>query len=426
MRGELGIHEVREPHVSEAASSRVRLLLEAVLFSVLVPGAVWYWIPRNLLELWPAEPLPVSWSTTHISALVLVAVGVTIYLGLPIGIPPEGPRNSCAAGPPDGARCHGAVPVCSQSHVRGSAVRSTWRGDIPRIVGLRLVRARLVRVRPSQRYLVRGAIPHASVRRFVQALPIRSAPMDPWIAVSTSGLTSEWADARGSLAGPAARLIRNVRQHRMRTSLKLNAKIAVAVLLTQASVLAVASQSPTKDAVTITITEPAQVSLAELVRQADVVALVSILAGDTERYHNVVYRASVLQAFKGTNKAAVIYFGPFVGYRIGSEYVVALKRADRPLSKLVKQSKGLARSPFDDAAMYLQIMYDGYSVMAVDYTCMLAPCDYAVDVAYTQVRLPPGVNLTPNPGHNGTSAHGWVRKNDLLAALARLAVSAKP
>jgi protein-S-isoprenylcysteine O-methyltransferase Ste14 len=80
MRREHGIPEVREPHVSEAARSRVRLLLEAVLFSVLVPGAVWYWIPRNLLELWPAEPLPVSWSTTHISALVLVAVGATIYL----------------------------------------------------------------------------------------------------------------------------------------------------------------------------------------------------------------------------------------------------------------------------------------------------------------------------------------------------------
>jgi protein-S-isoprenylcysteine O-methyltransferase Ste14 len=63
-----------------ASRRRVALVVEALLFSILVPGAVWYWIPRDLLGLWPVEPFAGSWSTAHIAGLGFVALGITIYL----------------------------------------------------------------------------------------------------------------------------------------------------------------------------------------------------------------------------------------------------------------------------------------------------------------------------------------------------------
>lgn len=71
---------VRAPRVSGGARRRVTLFAEAILFSVLVPGAAWYWIPRDLFDLWPAGPFAVSWSTTDIAGFALVAAGVAIYL----------------------------------------------------------------------------------------------------------------------------------------------------------------------------------------------------------------------------------------------------------------------------------------------------------------------------------------------------------
>jgi len=185
-------------------------------------------------------------------------------------------------------------------------------------------------------------------------------------------------------------------------------------------------QPVAKELVTAISRDPAQVTLAQLVQQADVVALITILSGDTENYLDVVYKASVIQAFKGTADAQLIYFGPFRSYGVGSEYVVALKRTDKRLADLAKNADGSSRVPFDGAAPYLRIMYEGYSVMSVEYTCALPSCDYAVDIAYSQVTLPADVSMTPNPDHSGASDHGWVRKREFLAALSRITPSGKP
>jgi protein-S-isoprenylcysteine O-methyltransferase Ste14 len=79
MRGSRDVQPLTDP-AAATATPRVILLLEAILFSAVVPGAVWYWIPRHLLELWPAEPFAVSWSIAQNAGLVLVTIGGAIYL----------------------------------------------------------------------------------------------------------------------------------------------------------------------------------------------------------------------------------------------------------------------------------------------------------------------------------------------------------
>lgn len=57
----------------------VALPVEAVVFTAVVPGGVTYWIPRDVLGLWP-EVLPSSWHTGHIAAVPVLAVGLAVYL----------------------------------------------------------------------------------------------------------------------------------------------------------------------------------------------------------------------------------------------------------------------------------------------------------------------------------------------------------
>jgi protein-S-isoprenylcysteine O-methyltransferase Ste14 len=80
MRPELPIDESSGRQTPAGGRRRVALFVEAFLFSVVVPGAVWYWIPRHLFGLWPAEPLAVSWSAAQLVGLAFVALGIAIYL----------------------------------------------------------------------------------------------------------------------------------------------------------------------------------------------------------------------------------------------------------------------------------------------------------------------------------------------------------
>jgi protein-S-isoprenylcysteine O-methyltransferase Ste14 len=55
------------------------LFLETVTFSVLVPGAVTIWIPRDLLGIW-GETSPTSLSVRHVAAIVPLTIGFAVYL----------------------------------------------------------------------------------------------------------------------------------------------------------------------------------------------------------------------------------------------------------------------------------------------------------------------------------------------------------
>lgn len=72
----------------------------------------------------------------------------------------------------------------------------------------------------------------------------------------------------------------------------------------------------------VTITEPGVYKISDLFKASDVVALVKIVSGDTESYDHAVYKGEVIQSFKGMPRGAAIYFGPFVGEKLGWEYVL--------------------------------------------------------------------------------------------------------
>jgi protein-S-isoprenylcysteine O-methyltransferase Ste14 len=58
---------------------RIGLVLETILFTVLVPGTVAFWLPEAILDL--KKPVMLgSWSVARVSALVPLALGAAIYL----------------------------------------------------------------------------------------------------------------------------------------------------------------------------------------------------------------------------------------------------------------------------------------------------------------------------------------------------------
>ncbi len=96
-------------------------------------------------------------------------------------------------------------------------------------------------------------------------------------------------------------------------------RIAFSILVVLMSTMASAQSQP------VTITEPGVYKISELFKRADIVAVVRVLSGDTENYEHVVYKGEVIQGFKGVPRGATLYFGPFIGERLGWEYVLFLK-----------------------------------------------------------------------------------------------------
>jgi len=82
----------------------------------------------------------------------------------------------------------------------------------------------------------------------------------------------------------------------------------------------------------VTITEPAKYDLEQMFKSSDVVAVVKVISGDTESYNSAVYKAKVIRSFKGAKTGEILYFGPFIGERLGWEYVLFLQNAKDPLS----------------------------------------------------------------------------------------------
>lgn len=149
---------------------------------------------------------------------------------------------------------------------------------------------------------------------------------------------------------------------------------------------------------TIEIIEPGKVAIRDLFKQADIVAVIQILSGDTENYDTTVYKSRVLTAFKGAEVGQQLFFGPFVGYEVGGEYVAFLLRAK--VSPKLQPHKGptITYGPLE--AFHL-IMYQAYSIMPLRYECAFdgkdsaQRCDYGVRVNTDQVKLPAAVKTFP-------------------------------
>ncbi len=178
----------------------------------------------------------------------------------------------------------------------------------------------------------------------------------------------------------------------------------------------------------IEISEPATVNLGDLFKQADVVAVVYILSGDSEHYPDAIYKAEVLTPFKGVRKGERIYFGPFVSYAVGGEYLAFLRRSKdgaRPADGAAKT--GLHYGAID---VLYRIMSQGHSIMPVQYVCVFdgkdaqEQCDYGVKVNTHQVKLPKAVKTHPlEPDDESTSDRKWVKRNVLISVLEALRTS---
>jgi len=168
---------------------------------------------------------------------------------------------------------------------------------------------------------------------------------------------------------------------------------------------------------TVTITEPGIIKLEKLFQISDTVALVRVISGDTECYDKAVYKGEVVKSFKGPAIGQKLYFGPYVGTRLGREYVLFLRSAPKPLSPISKSGVN-----YGDV-QYSEIFNEGYSSMECSYECVFdgkgisQQCDDGVRVCTDYIKLPKSLSVFPPTTEDTPFGCRWVRKSAFLAAL---------
>lgn len=183
-----------------------------------------------------------------------------------------------------------------------------------------------------------------------------------------------------------------------------------------------AAVTPLRDAQTLQLTnrEPSIYTLADLFSHADKVVLAQIIAGDSETYDIPLYKAHVIQAFKGASNGDTFFFGPYTGVQIGSQYFLFLENAPTPIAPKSKPGAGFGVVP------YLQVFDEGYSSMQSGYQCVFPgagpeqQCANAVRVCTDYIKLPKALatfTREPNPPFGCQ----WVRKDAFTTALGDLA-----
>jgi len=193
-------------------------------------------------------------------------------------------------------------------------------------------------------------------------------------------------------------------------SLALAGTFAVSMAFGQS--IAVKTDRPAE---TVIINEPARMQLGQLFKMSDVVALVQIVSGDTENYKTAIYKARVVKSFKGVDEGKAIYFGPFIGYKLGSEYFLFLRNAKTPAVPTTSQSATYG------IVNYLEIFNQGYSAMESSYECIFGngseSCDYGVRVCTDYIVLPKGVSAYPLEKNDPPFGCRWVRKSKFLSLI---------
>jgi hypothetical protein len=195
-------------------------------------------------------------------------------------------------------------------------------------------------------------------------------------------------------------------------------------LITTLALFAHTSSAQTKG-IELTIKEPGKYQLAELFKQADTVALVKVVAGDTEKYSAVVYKARVLRTFKGAAAGSTIFFGPYAGTRLGWEYIVFLRDVNK------KITTRRAAEGEEQVTRYAEVFNEGYSEMMTSYECVFdgneisRKCDYGVRVCTDYVKLPKSTPTFPPEGEETSFGCRWVRKSVFIPILERLSNSGK-
>jgi hypothetical protein len=174
-----------------------------------------------------------------------------------------------------------------------------------------------------------------------------------------------------------------------------------------------------------TITEPGIYKLADLFKAADTVAVVEVLSGDTESYDIAVYKAKVVKSFKGPGPGETLYFGPYVGERLGWEYILFLRNVSDPLVPKRTSTSGYG------TIRYSKVFDEGFSSMMVSYECVFdgkeirEQCDYGVRVCTDYIILPKSTRTFPPIAEDTPFGCRWVRKTLFVSMLEKLGSARK-
>ena len=174
-----------------------------------------------------------------------------------------------------------------------------------------------------------------------------------------------------------------------------------------------------------TITEPGIYKISDLFNGADVVALVKIVSGDTENYDRTVYKGKVIESFKGTSPGATVYFGPFVGEKLGWEYVLFLRHVTKPIIPKRTPTAGYGEIP------YSEVFNEGYSSMETSSECVFdgkgiaQKCDYGVRVCTDYIKLPKSMPAFSPKDNDPPFGCRWVRRTLFISLLEALGTPQK-
>jgi hypothetical protein len=174
-----------------------------------------------------------------------------------------------------------------------------------------------------------------------------------------------------------------------------------------------------------TVVEPGVIKLGDLFQMADTVALVKITSGDTESYATPVYKAEVVTSFKGAAVGGNIYFGPYIGGKLGTEYLLFLRSVAKPLIPRTTSNFSYG------TVQYSEVFDEGYSSMEISYECtfdgkeIARKCDYGVRVCTDYILLPKSLPTFPPMTEETDFGCRWVRKDTFIAVLGTLRKSMK-
>ncbi len=166
------------------------------------------------------------------------------------------------------------------------------------------------------------------------------------------------------------------------------------------------------------LSEPGLYQLTDLFSHADKVALVKVVSGTTETYDIAIYKAQVVEGFKGVVAGEIVYFGPYIATEIGTEYVLFLRDNPKAIEPRAKADGGYG------TVHYSEVFNQGYSSMRTSYECVFGgpsvECDYGVRVCTDYIKLPKSLPAFPNSGDDPPFGCRWVRRNSFISALDEL------
>ncbi len=142
-----------------------------------------------------------------------------------------------------------------------------------------------------------------------------------------------------------------------------------------------------------------------------------------QNYEKVVYKAKVVTGFKGSHPGEVFYFGPFVGERLSTGYLLFLLDTHKELAP--KKGKGTGYG----SVHYWEVFNQGLTLMETSYECVFegkepaASCDYGVRICTDHIKLPRSMPAFPPEENDPPFRCRWVRKNVFTSFLESLASS---